>query len=361
MSPHDRYLADLGRAGFHDDPDQRLALGVFQDLHQRLLEPSPRPALWARLLRPPAAPVRGLYVWGGPGRGKTYLMDCFYETLPFAEKRRVHFHRLMLEIHASLGTLPKTPNPLPIVAERIAQQCRVLCLDEFHVSDVADAMLLGGLLEALCARLVTLVATSNTAPDDLYRDGLQRERFLPAIDLLKLHTRVHHLDGGRDFRLELLQESGTYRIADGVSDRSWLRAQLRELATVEPRWDTAIRFLGRDLQARAVADDIVWFDFEELCLKPRSARDYLEIAREFHTLLLHGVPHFNQEHDEAALRFMHLIDALYDHGVKCIIVADDLPERLYQCGRLEKPFGRTASRLTEMSRASYLARPHRPD
>jgi cell division protein ZapE len=361
MSPHDRYLADLGRAGFHDDPDQRRALGCFQDLYERLVKPVPRPALWQRLLGREAAPVQGLYVWGGPGRGKTYLMDCFFESLPFSEKRRVHFHRLMLEIHATLGTLPKTPNPLPIVAAKLAERCKVLCLDEFDVTDVADAMLLGGLLEALFARLVTLVATSNTAPDELYSDGLQRERFLPAIDLLKTHTRVHHVGGGRDFRLELLQESGTYRVADGESDRSWMCAHLRELATVEPRWDTVIRFLGRDLQARAIADDIVWFEFGELCLKPRSARDYLELAREFHTLLLNGVPHFNEEHDEAALRFMHLIDALYDHGVKCIIVADDLPERLYERGRLAKPFERTASRLTEMSRASYLARPHRPD
>ena len=361
MSPRDRYFADLGRAGFHDDPDQRRAVDCFQGLHERLVNPAAKSALWARLLRTDAAPVQGLYVWGGPGRGKSYLMDCFFESLPFTEKRRVHFHRLMLEIHATLGTLPKTPNPLPIVAGRLAEHCRVLCLDEFHVSDIADAMLLGGLLESLFARLVTVVATSNTAPDQLYRDGLQRERFLPAIELLKTHTRVHHLGGARDFRLELLQESGTYRVADGESDRNWMCAQLRELATVEPHWDTAIRFLGRDLQARAIADDIVWFEFEELCLKPRSVRDYLEIAREFHTLLLHGVPHFDQEHDEAALRFMHLIDALYDHGVKCIIVADDLPERLYQGGRLEKPFARTASRLTEMSRASYLARPHRPD
>ena len=239
MSPHDRYLADLGRAGFHDDPDQRRTLGIFQDLYQRLLRPLPRPALWARLSGAQAAPVRGLYVWGGPGRGKTYLMDCFYESLPFAEKRRVHFHRLMLEIHATLGTLPRTPNPLPIVAERVAERCRVLCLDEFHVSDVADAMLLGGLLEALCARLVTLVATSNTAPDDLYRDGLQRERFLPAIGLLKVHTRVHHLAGGRDFRLELLQESGTYRVAEEhpigagwpsscASWQRWNRAGIRQ-------------------------------------------------------------------------------------------------------------------------------------
>jgi cell division protein ZapE len=361
MSPRERYHADLGRVGFHDDADQQRALCCLQDLYEQLVNPVPRRAPWARLLGRQATPVQGLYLWGGPGRGKTYLMDCFFESLPFSEKRRVHFHRLMLEIHAVLKTLPRTPNPLPIVAQRLAEGCRVLCLDEFHVTDVADAMLLGGLLQSLFARLVTLVATSNTAPDELYRDGLQRERFMPAIGLLKTHTRVHHLDGARDFRLELLQESGTYRVADGTSDLDWMFARLRELAAVEPRWDSVVRFLGRDLHARAIADDIAWFEFQELCLKPRSVRDYLELAREFHTLLLEGVPHFDEQQDEAALRFMHLIDALYDHGVKCIIVADDLPERLYERGRLQKPFARTASRLTEMSRASYLARPHRPN
>ena len=361
MSPQQRYHADLARAGFHDDAEQRRALGCLQDLYERLTGASSMPRRWSRLFGRQAAPIRGVYLWGGPGRGKTYLMDCFFESLPFAHKRRVHFHRLMQEIHAQLGTLPKTPNPLPVVARRLAQDCRVICVDEFHVTDVADAMLLGGLLKSLFERLVTLVATSNLAPVELYRDGLQRDRFLPAIDLLERHTTVHHLGGARDFRLELLQESGTYRVADGVSDRDWLCAQLRGLAAVKPRWDTLIRFLGRDLRARAIADDIGWFDFAELCVKPRSARDYLEIAREFHTLLLEGVPRFNEELDEAALRFMHLIDALYDHGVKCIIVADDTPERLYGGGRLAKPFERTASRLTEMSGARYLARPHRCD
>ena len=361
MGPQQRYLADLARAGFHDDSEQRRALGCFQDLYDRLTGVSPAPGRWSRLVGRRVAAVQGLYVWGGPGRGKTYLMDCFFDSLPFGQKRRVHFHRLMLEIHAQLGELPKTPNPLPIVAARLAQGCRVICLDEFHVTDVADAMLLGGLLKSLFGRLVTLVATSNVAPDELYREGLQRERFLPAIELLKTHTTVHHLDGARDFRLELLQESGTYRVADGASDRDWLCAHLRELAAVEPHWDTVIRFFGRDLRARAIADDIGWFDFEELCLKPRSARDYIEIAREFHTVLLDGVPRFNEERDEAALRFMHLIDALYDHGVKCILVADDSPECLYQRGRLAKQFERTASRLTEMSGARYLARLHRPD
>jgi cell division protein ZapE len=361
MAPRDRYVADLERPGFHTDPYQEEALDCLQEVYEGLVAAAPKPVLWRRLLGRRSQAVRGLYLWGGPGRGKTYLMDCFFESLPFPNKRRVHFHRFMLEIHAALATLPKTPDPLPIIAQRLAEGCRVLCLDEFHVTDIADAMLLAGLLHALFERRVTLVTTSNTAPHHLYRQGLQRDRFLPAVELLLANSAVHHLGGARDFRLELLQNGGTYRVADGVSDQEWMRIHMLRLTSTQPRWNTVIEVLGRDLQVRGIADDVAWFDFTELCRKARSARDYLELAREFHTLLLEGIPSFNEQHDEAARRFIHLIDALYDHGVKCILVAQDSPHRLYAGGRLEKAFERTASRLAEMSCESYLARPHRPD
>jgi len=211
MTPNQRYQADLDREGFYVDAAQQQAVGLLQALYEALLGPLPAPPFWKRILgrRPP--PVQGLYLWGGPGRGKTYLMDCFYDSLPFDDKRRVHFHRFMLEIHQALDALPKTPDPLQIVARQLAERSRVLCLDEFHVTDVADAMLLAGLLEALFAHRVTLVATSNIAPGKLYRDGLQRDRFLPAIELLQRYTRVQHLEGGKDFRLELLYLSGCDR------------------------------------------------------------------------------------------------------------------------------------------------------
>ncbi len=361
MTPQQRYQADLDRDGFHVDTAQQQAVGLLQALYEGLLDPLPAPPFWKRLLGQRSPPIRGLYLWGGPGRGKTYLMDRFYDSLPFSDKRRVHFHRFMLEIHQALDALPKTPDPLQIVARQIAERTRVLCLDEFHVTDVADAMLLAGLLEALFAQQLTLVATSNIAPGDLYRDGLQRDRFLPAIDLLQRHTRVQHLEGSKDFRFELLQHSGIYLVATGSAAHQWLQQHLQELAPVKPQSDTSIQLHGREFQVRALAEDIIWFNFDELCIQARSARDYLELAREFHTLLLEGVPQFVEGLDEAARRFIHLVDALYDHGVKLVVTAAAMPDRLYESGRLQKPFRRTASRLTEMSSEHYLAQPHRPD
>jgi cell division protein ZapE len=361
MTPLQRYQSDLDRDGFHVDAAQQQAVGLLQALYESLPGPLPALPFWKRMLGQIPPPVQGLYLWGGPGRGKTYLMDCFYDSLKFADKRRVHFHRFMLEIHQALDALPKTPNPLQIVARQLAQRTRVLCLDEFHVTDVADAMLLAGLLEALFVHQITLVATSNTAPGKLYRDGLQRDRFLPAIDLLQRYTRVQHLEGNKDFRLELLQHSGTYLTATAGEAREWLQQHLEELAPVGRQPQTSIQLHGREFRVRGLAEDLVWFDFDELCMQPRSARDYLELAREFHTLLLEGVPLFGEGLDEAARRFIHLVDALYDHGVKLIVTAAGMPEQLYESGQLEKSFQRTASRLTEMSSERYLAQPHRPD
>ncbi|HHH43328.1 MAG TPA: cell division protein ZapE [Gammaproteobacteria bacterium] len=361
MTPQQRYQDDLGRDGFHADEAQRQAVAALQALFDALLEAPPTLSFRERLLGRRAPPVQGLYLWGGPGRGKTYLMDAFYDSLPLAGKRRVHFHRFMLEIHQALEALPQTADPLQLVAGQIAGRSRVLCLDEFHVTDVADAMLLAGLLKSLFEHRVTLVATSNAAPEHLYRDGLQRDRFLPAIDLLQRYTRVQPLQGCKDFRLELLQHGGTYLVAGGEAARTWLQRHLDELAPGDPPGRQPVRLQGRELQARALAGDLVWFDFDELCVQPRSAGDYLQLACEYHTLLLEGVPEFCDGLDEAARRFIHLVDALYDHGVKLIVTAAAAPQQLYPQGQLEALFRRTASRLTEMSSASYLAQPHRPD
>jgi cell division protein ZapE len=361
MTPSQRYQMDLAQGAFYADAGQQRAVEYLQVLYDILHAPVKPQPVWKILRRRSSAPVKGLYLWGGPGRGKTYLMDCFYRSLLFEEKHRVHFHRFMLGVHQALDALPKTPDPLKIVAGQLAARYRVLCLDEFHVTDVADAMLLTGLLDALFGNGVVLVATSNMAPDDLYRYGLQRDRFLPAIDLLKTRTQVLGVGDGRDFRLQHLQLGGTYRLADGAQAEGWLRSRMLELAPFDQLQHTTLEISGRPLAVRAVSEDIIWIEFEELCQRPRSARDYLELAREFHTLLLQGVPRLGEELDEAVRRFIHLVDALYDHGVKLIATAAAKPDELYTGERLQTQFARTASRLTEMSGSIYLARPHRPD
>ncbi|VAW74354.1 ATPase, AFG1 family [hydrothermal vent metagenome] len=336
-------------------------MGKLQALYEALKEPPPQLDLWKRLIGAKAPLVRGLYLWGGPGRGKTWLMDAFFDSVPFPGKRRVHFHRFMLEIHQTLDKLPKTPNPLLIVADRLAARSRLLCVDEFHVTDVADAMLLAGLLEALFERQLTLVATSNTEPRMLYHEGLQRARFMPAIGLIEQHTEVVALDGGEDYRMSLLQKSGTCLVSpDDETGRIWLREHLDALVGTSPTDGAVLNLAGREVRTVSVADDVVWFTFAELCLQPRSARDYLELACEFHTLLLEAVPGLSAEMDEGARRFMHLIDALYDHGVKLVMTTELSPEQLYTGRQLARPFLRTASRLTEMASEDYLSRAHEP-
>lgn len=361
MTPWQRYRADLAREGFHADNHQLQTVQFLQGLHDALQRPTRRAGLWDRLRGRRSADIQGAYLWGGSGRGKTYLMDCFYECLSFADKRRVHFHRFMLEVHRALDRLPRTPDPLEIVAAELARRYRVLCLDEFHVNDVADAMLLAGLLDGMYRRGLVLVATSNTAPEDLYREGLQRERFLPAIDLLKRATRIIGLDGGRDYRLEHLASGGTYRVAEAPESDQWLASRLRDLAPTRSPEPATLEIAGRELQVRTLADDLVWVHFSQLCQSPRSTGDYLELAREFHTLLLQDIPQLGDEQDEAVRRFIHLVDALYDHRVKLIATAACPPAQLYTGARLKEAFRRTVSRLTEMSAEGYLACPHRAD
>jgi len=361
MTPLQRYQSDLTRSGFLADREQRRGVELLETLYRALQAPLPKQSLWNNLFGGSPAVIRGVYLWGDPGRGKTYLMDCFFDSLPIREKYRVHFHRFMLGVHQALDGLSATADPLKIVAGQLALRYRVLCLDEFHVTDVADAMLLAVLLEALVAQGVVLVATSNMAPDDLYLDGLQRRRLVPAIELLKQHTQVCDLNGGEDFRLRHARHAGTYQLVEGDAAEQWLGARLLALTAVKPVERTTLLIAGRNLQVRAVAERVAWFEFAELCQQPRSARDYLELAYQFHTLLLQGVPHLSEEMDEAVRRFIHLIDALYDQGVKLIVTAAAEPGELYIGTRLQTAFQRTASRLAEMSGEAYLTRVHRPD
>lgn len=358
-TPRERYRAEIAAGTLHPDAAQNCAVESLQRLYDALSAPASAAGGWWHWQTRPRRPVRGLYLWGGPGRGKTYLVDSFFECLPIAQKRRVHFHRFMQDIHAQLKSLPKTPNPLRTIGRQMAQQMRVLCLDELQVQDIADAMLLAGLFQALFDQGITLVATSNTAPDRLYLEGLQRDRFLYAIDLLKAHTEILHLDTPVDFRCRLLDRSGTYHLLSGEPGRALLGAQLLRLAPAAVEYDVVLLLNQHRVPMLARADDVAWFRFGDLCEAPLWARDYLEIAQSFHTLLLSDIPRMDEGKDDAAKRFMHLIDALYDHNVKLVATAQDVPENLYQGRYLQFAFQRTASRLAEMASHRYLAKPHR--
>lgn len=365
-TPRTRYQQDLQRAGFQADPAQRHAVDCLQTLHRELVERwhAERGSVLNRISRRMGgrAPVRGLYLWGGVGRGKTYLMDVFYESLPFRRKMRSHFHRFMQRVHAELRTLVGEKNPLDIVASRFAKEALVICFDEFFVSDITDAMILGSLFEKLFAQGVTLVATSNIVPDDLYKDGLQRERFLPAIEVLKRHVQVINVDSGIDYRLRVLEKAEIYhQPLDATADQS-LDRSFRELAPALGlcESDCQISINERNIPARKLADDVAWFDFIPMCVSPRSAADYIEIARQFHAVLLSNVPRMDVSQDDAVRRFINMVDEFYDRNVKLILSAEVPIEHLYAGGRLAFEFRRTQSRLLEMQSHEYLARPHRP-
>ncbi|MDZ7809125.1 MAG: cell division protein ZapE [Arhodomonas sp.] len=370
--PLEHYREVLGRGEFVADPAQARAVEALDDLHRRLVSApesaSPGPGGLRGLLRrlrggaPEREPEPGVYLWGGVGRGKTWLMDIFYECLPFEYKRRLHFHRFMRAVHNRLKALRERQDPLEIIAEEWAADTRVLCFDEFFVSDIADAMILAGLLRGLFRRGVTLVATSNIPPVELYRDGLQRERFVPAIELLERHTQVINVDGDTDYRLRFLEQAEIYHTpldegADAVLAEDFEHVR-PEGSPVER--DTTLEVEGREIAVRRLGEGVVWFDFGAVCRGPRSQNDYIEIARQFHTVVISGVPVFERASEDDARRFIHLVDEFYDRAVKLIVSAAAAPEALYRGRRLGFEFERTASRLIEMQSHSYLALPHRP-
>jgi cell division protein ZapE len=303
--------------------------------------------------------ARGIYLWGGVGRGKTHLLDLFYESLPFAERERTHFHRFMRTVHRELRDLDRSGAPLERLAALLANRARVICLDEFFVADIGDAMILAGLLQGLFAQHVTLVATSNLPPHELYRDGLQRQRFLPAIALIERHMDIVHLDGGTDYRLRHLERAGIYRDSAATDTEAALRGLFQQLAQMPLTGPTTLLIDGRPLAALESAQAAAWFEFRELCERARGANDYLELARNYAAIFISRVPILDHDSDDAARRFVTLIDALYDRGVVVVISAAAAPAELYRGERLRVEFQRTASRLVEMQTPRYLARPHR--
>ena len=361
LTPCEVHLRNV-RDGFAPDAAQFALADRLTGLQRRLAEPEEgrRFASWARrMLRRPAQPVRGLYLWGGVGRGKTYLMDLFHDTLPFRAKRRYHFHRFMHRVHAELGTLVGRSDPLDLVAERFAREARVVCFDEFYVSDIGDAMILGELLACLFERGVTLVATSNIAPKALYENGLQRRRFLPAIQLIERHTEVVHVGGEIDHRLRVLRRGDIYR-PDREVDA--LAESFRALCHTSPVEDGDLMVNDRPIRARYCGEDAVWFDFDCLCDGPRSQNDYIELARLYSTVVVHGIPVFDGRPDSenAARRFISLVDEFYDRNVKVLFSAAAPVDSLYGGTLLAMEFERTKSRIVEMQSDAYLQRMHRP-
>ena len=352
------YQAGLDDGSISADPVQAEVIVSLNTLQGELEAREARP--WYKALLPGSGqPPRGRYLWGGVGRGKTWMMDQFFDCLSVQRKQRIHFHRFMARVHEELRRRGSASDPLPDIARHWARRCTVLCFDEFFVADIADAMLLSGLLQALFEQGVTLVATSNTPPGDLYAGGLQRERFLPAIALIEQHTEVIHVGGDTDYRLRLLERSPIYHCPLDEAAEQGLERAFRRMAA---GCDLPRRLLvnRREFTALRRAVDSVWFTFEELCRKPRSAGDYIEIARAFNTVLISGITVMDDDTADIARRFINLVDEFYDRNVKLLVSAQAGIENLYAGQRLAFEFERTRSRLIEMQSHEYLARPHLP-
>jgi cell division protein ZapE len=358
------YHRALARRGFVADTAQELAVDRLQRLYDewRAYKAKRRTPLH-RLVVHPSLP-RGVYLWGGVGRGKSFLMDSFYGCVPLVRKQRVHFHHFMREVHRELGKLKGNENPLDLLAERIARRARLICFDEMHVNDIADAMILGRLLSRTMDLGVVYCMTSNYAPDELYKDGLKREDFLPAIQLLKDRLDIVHVDSGIDYRLRALERTRTYLTPLGADADAALRDAFRRIAETDEQ-SGPLEIEGRNIPYRHRAGGIVWFDFGVICGRGRSQLDYLQLAQEFHTVIVSDVPRLASARLDEAKRFTLLVDVFYDNGVKLFVSAAVPPEQLLyvdatpaepQVRAMILEFDRTASRLVEMQSRDYLAR-----
>lgn len=358
MRVREVFDAHLAARGYRADDSQLAALARLERLDDgwRAYKAQRSNALKRLLARPPVP--RGVYLWGGVGRGKSFLMDAFYAAVPVLRKTRVHFHEFMRSVHRELDEVKGTPDPLDEVARRIARRHRLVCFDEFHVSDIADAMILHRLLAKLFELNTGFVMTSNYAPDDLYPDGLHRDRLLPAIALLNEKLDVVHVDGGVDYRQRAMKHIEAYLTPSGPAADAKLGAAFERVAEADDE-DPVLEIEARRIRARRRAGGVVWFDFAVLCGGPRSHADYLEIAAQFHTVLLSNIPQMAAGQASEARRFTWLVDILYDHRIKLLASAEVPPGELYTAGALANEFARTASRLIEMQSREYLAAPRR--
>jgi cell division protein ZapE len=368
MTPKQRYVQDLEKKQINPDTAQAMAVDALERLYQEYAlyaQPvkSPKLTFLAKLsgkkLEKRAVP-KGLYMWGGVGRGKTYLMDAFFDTLPSQQKMRIHFHRFMHRVHDELSQLNDTSDPLLVVADRLKSEADIICFDEFFVSDITDAMILGILFEALFARGMILVATSNIPPHDLYRNGLQRARFLPAIKLIEEQCQIINVDSGVDYRLRTLETADIYHYPNDITATQHLQRYFSQL--VGHPWESnQIDFIDvnhRKIEVRNSANGVLYVTFEQLCQTARSQNDYIEMSKIYHTVLLSDVKQMGGALDDAARRFIALVDEFYERKVKLIISAEVALESLYLSGQLNFEFKRCCSRLIEMQSREYLGKEH---
>ena len=354
MSVKIAYHAEVVARGYTADPAQLRAVDALERCaHEWAKFKEKRSNTLKKLINRPDIP-RGVYMYGGVGRGKSFLMDCFFGAVPLRRKTRLHFHEFMREVHRELAGLQGTVNPLDVLAKRIAKKYRLICFDEFHIADITDAMILHRLLAALFDNGVGFVTTSNFKPQDLYPNGLHRDRILPAIALLNEHLEVVNVDNGTDYRRRTLEQLKLYLTPLGAEADAAMRIAFDRLAETQDE-DPVLHIEAREIQARRKAGGLVWFDFKTLCGGPRSQNDYLEIATQFHTVLLSDVPHMPVRMASEARRFTWLVDVLYDRRVKLIMSAAVPPEGLYTEGPLVHEFPRTVSRLNEMQSSEFLA------
>ena len=353
MGVRQLYEQQLAERGYRSDEAQLRAIGALERCENEWVDYKSRRrnAITKLLVRPPIP--RGVYMWGGVGRGKSFLMDSFFQSVPLQRKTRLHFHEFMREVHRELQELKGTVNPLDELGRRIARRYRLICFDEFHVADVTDAMILHRLLQALFDNRVSIVTTSNFHPDGLYPNGLHRDRILPAIELLKQHLEVVNVDAGTDYRQRTLQHVKLYHCPLGPEADAAMEAAFAQLAEARDE-EPVLQIEHRSIRAVRRAGGVVWFDFRTLCGGPRSQNDYLELASRFHTVLLSNVPHMPVRMASEARRFTWLVDVLYDRRVKLFVSAAVPPEELYTEGPLAHEFPRTVSRLNEMQSEEYL-------
>ena len=357
MGPLETYQKNLQDRALSPDAEQLKAVLLLQSLFESLSNTDRREKnLLAKIFkkkRNKNSP-KGIYLWGDVGRGKTFLMDLFFDSLPLKRKTRLHFHRFMISVHSALLEFQGRPNPLKLVAEKFRKEASVLCFDEFFVSDIGDAMLLDGLLGEMFSSGMTFVATSNVPPHRLYENGLQRGKFLPAIALIEKNTYVHELAAGPDYRFRALRSAGIYHYPLGESSEKALELTFQNICNGKKTDRSNLLIEGREIKVHKTSVDIAWFDFSELCGGPRSSRDYVKLGKKYRTIIVSDVPILDSDSEDQARRFISLVDELYDNNVKLIISAEAQADSLYLGETLNFEFQRTVSRLTEMQSVEYL-------